>query len=70
MYISRVSHAKTLGGETHKCDQGDSEITNLFDNALCCAIVPSRDDPVVSPSDIEDTASCLQNFEYEKRELS
>jgi hypothetical protein len=70
LYISEVSHAKTLGEETHKGDQGDSETTNLFGNALCCAIGPHRDDPLVSPSDIEDTTSCLQKVEYEKRELS
>jgi hypothetical protein len=67
--ISRVSHTKTLGEETHEGGQGDSEITNLFDKALCCAIGPCRDDPIVSPPDIEDATSCLQKFEYEKREL-
>jgi hypothetical protein len=55
MYISGVSHRETLGEETHEGDQADSEFTNLFDNALCCAIGPCRDDPVVSPPDIEDT---------------
>ena len=60
----------TLGEETHEGDQGYSEIANLFDNALCCAIGPRRDDPVVSPPNIEDTASCLQEVEYEERELS
>jgi hypothetical protein len=62
-WISEVSHAKTLGEETHEGDQGDSEITNLFDKTLCCAIGPCRDDPVVSPPDIEDTTACLQKFE-------
>ena len=60
----------TLGEETHEGDQGDSDFTNLFDKALCCAIVSGRDDPVVSPPDIEDTTNCLQKVEYEKRELS
>ena len=69
--ISTKSHThKTLGGETHKGDQGDSEITNLLDKSLCCAIGPCSDDPIVSPPDIEDTASCLQKVEHEKRELS
>jgi hypothetical protein len=70
MYISGVSHAKTLGEETHEDDQGHSEFTSLFNNALCCAIVPRRHDPVVSPPDIEDTTNCLQKVECEKRELS
>jgi hypothetical protein len=57
LYISGVSHTKTLGEETHEGDQGDSEFTTLFDKALCCAIGPCRDDPVVSPPDIEDTTN-------------
>ena len=69
MHISRVSNAKTLGGETHEGDQGDSRFTNLCDKALCCAIGPCRDDPVVCPPDIEDAANCLQNVEDEKRKL-
>jgi hypothetical protein len=70
LYISGVSDAKTSGEETHEGDQGDSEFTNLFDKALCCAIGPCRDDPVVSPPDIGDTTNCLQKFKYENRELS
>jgi len=54
---------------THEKDQGDPDFTNLGDKALCCAIVPCRDDPVVSPPDIKDTTNCLQKFEHEKREL-
>ena len=69
LYISGVSHTKTSGEETHEGDQGDSEFTNLFDKALCCAIVPCRDDPVVSPPNIEDTANGLQKIECKKREL-
>jgi hypothetical protein len=70
LYISGVSDAKTSGEETHEGDQGDSDFTNLFDKALCCAIVPCRDDPLVSPPYIEDTTNCLQKIECEKRELS
>lgn len=44
---------------TNGGDQCDSEITNLCDNAICRAIGPRRDDPVVSPLDIEDTTYCL-----------
>ena len=54
--ISAGSHTQRQE-ETHEDDQGDSKITNLFDKALCCAIGPRRDDPVVSPPDIEDTAN-------------
>ena len=57
-------------GETHEGDQRDSNFTNLLDDALGCAIVPSRDDPVVSPSDIEDTTHSLEKIEHEERELS
>jgi hypothetical protein len=62
--------SRTQRQETHEGDQADSEFTNLFDEALCHAIGPRRDDPVVSPPNIEDTTNCLQNVEYEKRELS
>ena len=70
LYISGVSQVMTLGEETHEDDQGDSEFTNLSDKALCRAIEPCRDDPIVSPPDIEHTTNCLQKIEYEKRELS
>jgi hypothetical protein len=70
LYVSGVSHAKMLGEETHEDDQADSEFTSLFNNSLCCAIGPCRDDPVVGPPDIEDTTSRLQKVKYEKRELS
>jgi hypothetical protein len=56
--------------ETHDGDRRDSNLTNLLGNALCCAILPCRDDPAVSPPDIELTTNCLQKIEYEKRELS
>jgi hypothetical protein len=48
---------------THERDQGDSDFTNLFDSALCCAIGPCRDDPVMGPPDIEDTTNGLQKIE-------
>ena len=57
-------------GETHEGDQRDSNFTNLLDDALCYAIVPCRDDPVVNPPDIEDTANRLQKVEYERRKLA
>ena len=68
--ISAVLHARTSGEETHKGDESNTNITDLFNNALCCAIGPCRDDPVVSPPDIEDTTNCLHKVEYEKTELS
>jgi hypothetical protein len=65
-----LQHAKTLGEKTHEGGQGDSDITNLFDKALCCEIEFCCGDPVVNPPDIEDITNCLQKVEYEKRELS
>ncbi len=65
MYISE-SQTQRHREETHEGAQGDSEITNLLDKALCCAIVPCRDDPVVSPSDIKGATNCLQKVEHEK----
>ena len=49
----------TSGEKTHEDDQ-DSEFTNLFNNALCCAIGPCRDNPIVNTLDVEDTPNCLQ----------
>jgi len=46
-----------------KCDQGDSEFANLLDDTLCCTIVPSHDDAIVGPPDIEGATYCLQNVE-------
>jgi hypothetical protein len=60
MYISRVSQEKTLGEETYEGDQGYTEFTHLCDKALCSAIGPYRDDPIVSPPDAEDSTNCLQ----------
>ena len=42
----------------------------MCDKALCGAEAPGRDDPVLNPLDIKDTIDCLQDIEYEKRELS
>ena len=70
LYMSGVSHIKTIGEETHEDDQGDSEFTNLLENTLCCAVWPCRDNPVVGPPDIKATTNCLQKVEYENRELS
>jgi hypothetical protein len=40
-----------------------------LDDALCRAVVPCRDDPVVSPPYIEDTTHSLQKVEHEEGEL-
>ena len=58
-YISAGSHENGTGEVTHECDQCYSEFTNLCDNALGCAIGTCRDNPVVSPPNIEDTTDCL-----------
>ena len=55
----RVSNPKTIGEETHECDQGHPKFTDLLDDTLSCAIVPCRHDPIVSPPNIEDTAHGL-----------
>jgi hypothetical protein len=52
-----------------KNDQGNPEFANLLDDALCRAIGPSRDNPIVGPSDIEYTTPGLQNIKYEKGKL-
>ena len=57
------------GKKTNEGDQGNSKFTNLLDDALCRAIWSSRDDAVVSPSDIENTTHGLQKVECEKGEL-
>ena len=57
-------------GKTHEGDKADTSFTNLLDDALCCAIVPCLDDPVVSPPDVEDTTHGLQRLEHEEGELS
>ena len=56
--------------ETHEGDQRDSNFTNLLNDALCYTIVPCRDDPVLSPPDIEDTTHGLQKIEHEEGKLS
>jgi hypothetical protein len=56
--------------ETNQGNKGNSEFTNLLDDALCCAIWTSHDDSVVSPPDIEDATHGLQNVEYKKGGLS
>lgn len=55
---------------TYKGDQRNSNFTNLLDDALCRAIVPCCDDPVVSPPDIEDATHGLQKVEREEEKLS
>lgn len=70
MRISELSDIKTIREETHQCDQGDSNFADLLDDALHCAIVPLRHDPVVGPPDIENTAHALQEIKREKGELS
>ena len=71
MHISGSQTEKILyKGRTHEGDQRDTNFTNLLYDALCCAIVPCRDDPAVSPPDIKDTAYGLQKIEHKEGELS
>jgi len=57
------------GRRDNKNDQGNPEFTNLLDDALCRTIGSGRNDPVVSPPDIEYTTPGLQNIKHEKRKL-
>ena len=72
MHIIGVSVRKTfvlVKVKTNEGDQGDANFTNLLDDALYRAIVPRRDDPVVCPPDIEDTAHGLPKVEHEEGKL-
>ena len=42
----------------------------MLNDALCCAIMARIDDPVVGPSNIEDTPYGLQNIVRKKGKLS
>ncbi len=55
---------------TYQSDECDPKFTALLNNALCCAIMARRDDPVVGPSNIKDTAQGLQNIVRKKGKLS
>jgi hypothetical protein len=68
--VGPISDPKTTGEGTHKRDQSNSKFTSLLNDALRCAIVPSRHDSFVRPPDIEDTTHGLQKIEHEKGELS
>lgn len=62
MHISGSQTERHCSG-TYDDDQRDSNLTDLLDDALCCAIVPCRDDPAVGPPDIEEATDCLHNVE-------
>jgi hypothetical protein len=59
-----------IGEESYKDAQSDSDFTKLLNDALRCAIKPSRHDAVVHPPDTEDTTHGLQEIEHKKGELS
>jgi hypothetical protein len=67
---STLRDPNTVRGGTHKSDQCDPQFTDLLNNALSCAITAYCDDPVVGPSNIEDTAHGLQNIVHKKGKLS
>ena len=60
----------TAGEGTYEGDEGDLKFTDLLDTTLSCAIFSRRDDPVVGPPNIEDTAQGLQHIVHKKRQLS
>jgi hypothetical protein len=45
--------------EAYESNEGDPELTDLLNDALCCVIRAHRGGPVMSPSNIEDTAHGL-----------
>jgi hypothetical protein len=51
---------------TYESDQRDPESTDLPNNALCRAIMARRDDPIVGPLNIEDTAHGLHHVVHKK----
>ena len=68
--ISCASDKRNYKKGTNQGDDGSSKGRKLLDDALCCAIWPSRDDSVVSPPDIKDATNGLQDVECEKGGLS
>jgi hypothetical protein len=57
-------------GGTYESDQCDPEFACLFNNALGGAIRASFDNPVVDPSNAEDTTRRLQDIVYKNGKLS
>jgi hypothetical protein len=68
MYVNQSQTCFTRRRDD-KNDQGKPECSNLMDDALCRTIWPSRDNPVVSPPDIEYITPGQHNFKYEKGKL-
>ncbi len=60
----------TVKESTYESEKRNPELTDLLSNALCCAIRAPRDNPVVGPSNIEDTAQSLQDIIRKKGKLS
>ena len=56
--------------ETYKGGSGYPQFSYLLNDALCCAIVPCRHNPVVSPPNIKDTPHGLEEVEHKKGNLS
>ncbi len=69
--VYQCSEKPTTAKEgTYESEQCNPKLTDLLNNALCGAIRAPRDDPVVGPSNIEDTAQGLQNIIRKKGKLS
>src|SRR6266702_6402253 len=56
--------------EAYESNQCDPKLTDLLNNALCCAIRALRDNPVVGRPNIEATTHGLQNIVHKKGKLS
>ena len=70
-YLESCASASYRGTlhDTYESGQCNSKFTDLLNGTLCCAIWAGRNDPVMSPSNIEDTADSLQEVVLKKGEL-
>ena len=68
--ISVLQEASMIREGAYESDQCDPQFTDLLNNALGCAIRANCNDPVVNPSNVEDTTQGLQNIIHKKRKLS
>jgi hypothetical protein len=68
--VFRKSQPRHCKGGTYESDHCDPEFGYLFNNALDGAIRASFDDPVVDPSNAEDTSRRLQDIVCKQGKLS
>ena len=66
----RVLRSQHVEEGAYERDQRDPEFTTLLNDALGSAIRASIDDPVVDPSNTEDTTCRLHDIECKDEKLS